>query len=365
MFGSDILEVAIGLAMVFVLGGLLCSTLNEAVLGGLLNVRAADLWEGLKRVVQDERFAERVRSHPLIACLRGGSGKALTYIPSWTFADTVLALIPSAGSKPLPSLADPAASSGTGPAVSAQGDPLVSLKAAIRARLEADPSASADAAHPGAASLEALPRSTAAALEALLLTCTDIHQARTRMEQWFNAGMDRVSGEYKRKAQVWLTLWASAVVLLANIDAIDLAEHFYRDPALRRAMVDAAPGVMQAVAPMVMTNAMMAAGQDLDASMASLTNAIHRVSLVTGQVQGLGLPIGWSATTEVTWRRILGWILSIAAFAMGAPFWFDLLNKMVNLRAGGPPPPASPPAPAQASVAAISVPVVKGSTPDH
>jgi hypothetical protein len=41
------------------------------------------------------------------------------------------------------------------------------------------------------------------------------------------------------------------------------------------------------------------------------------------------------------WRIITllpGWIVSGIAIAMGAPFWFDLLGKIVNVRNAGKPP---------------------------
>jgi hypothetical protein len=33
--------------------------------------------------------------------------------------------------------------------------------------------------------------------------------------------------------------------------------------------------------------------------------------------------------------RILGWLISIAAISLGAPFWFDTLNKFINIRSAG------------------------------
>src|SRR4029077_6545076 len=36
---------------------------------------------------------------------------------------------------------------------------------------------------------------------------------------------------------------------------------------------------------------------------------------------------------------IVGWLITIAAISMGAPFWFNLLNKVASLRSTGDPPP--------------------------
>ena len=38
---------------------------------------------------------------------------------------------------------------------------------------------------------------------------------------------------------------------------------------------------------------------------------------------------------KVSPLQVVGWLLTGAALTLGAPFWFDLLNKFVNLRGAG------------------------------
>lgn len=45
----------------------------------------------------------------------------------------------------------------------------------------------------------------------------------------------------------------------------------------------------------------------------------------------------WSAL-----KMLIGWVFSGVAIAMGAPFWFDLLSKVVNVRNTGNKPKAAP-----------------------
>ena len=49
-------------------------------------------------------------------------------------------------------------------------------------------------------------------------------------------------------------------------------------------------------------------------------------------------PIGWGEG-EGGWldwlKRIFGWLITTAAVSLGAPFWFDLLGKVANLRGAG------------------------------
>jgi hypothetical protein len=42
---------------------------------------------------------------------------------------------------------------------------------------------------------------------------------------------------------------------------------------------------------------------------------------------------------------ILGWLITAFAVSLGAPFWFDLLNKFVNIRASGKAPEEEPKSP--------------------
>jgi triacylglycerol lipase len=64
------------------------------------------------------------------------------------------------------------------------------------------------------------------------------------------------------------------------------------------------------------------------------------------ELSDMGLPIGWSSAKldfcpceRACWlagyRRFLGWLLTALAVTLGAPFWFDLLNKLVSLRSSG------------------------------
>ena len=49
------------------------------------------------------------------------------------------------------------------------------------------------------------------------------------------------------------------------------------------------------------------------------------------------LPVGDARTTAAgEWLvKILGWLVTGLAISLGAPFWFDLLNRLVDLRGAG------------------------------
>jgi len=105
------------------------------------------------------------------------------------------------------------------------------------------------------------------------------------------------------------------------------------------------------------TNANQANGGQPGASGADSSTAIppaeSRLAQAIRDTNGLGLELGWKSwpTSSGAWLlTILGLLVSTLAVSMGAPFWFDVLKRFVNLRSAGEPP--TPPAPdAQATAA--------------
>jgi hypothetical protein len=56
------------------------------------------------------------------------------------------------------------------------------------------------------------------------------------------------------------------------------------------------------------------------------------------EVSELQLPIGWGANApDNVLTSIPGWLITIAALNLGAPFWFDLLSRLARLRGSGVP----------------------------
>jgi hypothetical protein len=117
----------------------------------------------------------------------------------------------------------------------------------------------------------------------------DLARAQTSFENWFNDAMSRASGWYKRRTQIWTIMLAAAITLGLDADTIGMMRHFWADPALR-----SRPG-----------------------------------SVLGWNRAALGAD-GWD-----WFSRVLGWCLTIAAVSLGAPFWFDVLNKFMNFRGAG------------------------------
>lgn len=276
MFGSAILEVAIGLIFVYLVLGTIASHINELI-AGYFGWRAQDLAQGIRTLLADPALADKVLKHPLINGLRPDPKRDPSYIPAQIFALALFdTLVPER--KGAPDLAA-----------------LRTGAAGLSAKGPAGP-----------------------ALVGIIDAAGDVQKARTGVEDWFNAAMDRVSGVYKRRIQ-WVTLAvAFGITLIIGADSIAIATTLSQEQGVRAALTGAA----QTAAP------------------SGLEDAVNTLSQ-------FGLPLGWLVLPQTIFGwflKSLGLLITAAAVSLGAPFWFDLLNRITNTRSSGPKPRVSTPA---------------------
>jgi hypothetical protein len=142
------------------------------------------------------------------------------------------------------------------------------------------------------------------------------------LQVWFDRQMDRVTGSYKRWAKRWVIIIAIVVVCACNVDSIAIARALYASGAVRAAVVQ----------------------QATDQNFCSTPNDQARCALETRNVlEATGIPLGWSAPNlhNGAWGwplKILGLLISVGAAALGAPFWYRLLDRIGTLRNTGRPP---------------------------
>ena len=169
------------------------------------------------------------------------------------------------------------------------------------------------------------------------------------MEKWYDEAMDRGSGWYKRDAQ-FVTLYVAFIVAMAiNADTFAIGKALYSDPTMRAALVNMAQEAVKTPQP-------VESQQKAD-----------QVKRYQEEIQKLKLPLGWpggisfppkskeNVTTDDTKSgkqepaleplsmlagikdpfKILGILITTIMVSLGSTFWFDLLNKLVNLRGAG------------------------------
>jgi hypothetical protein len=178
-------------------------------------------------------------------------------------------------------------------------------------------------------------------------------RARRSIERWFDDAMDRTSGIYKRRTQWWLLVIAAFVTLLMGADTFRLYDSLATNPGLRAALVAqseqaTAPG-SDFVPPTPPVDADATGTPTADE--AADSPPAPSVGEVFDELEQTSLPFGYSdrpglngeqadAGDWFRWlvRKIPGLLVTTFAVALGAPFWFDVLNKVSNIRAAGKPP---------------------------
>jgi hypothetical protein len=155
----------------------------------------------------------------------------------------------------------------------------------------------------------------------------DAVKLQKSVEDWFNSGMDRVSGHYKFNTQRVLLIIGLVIAIAMNADTIHIIRQLSNDSTLRQTLVASATAAKAPTPPTGQPAADAAAFQQ---QITSATNAF-------AHVESIGLPLGWSAEDEPKQTSeypsmILGWLLTAFAISLGAPFWFDTLNKIMVIR---------------------------------
>jgi hypothetical protein len=148
-----------------------------------------------------------------------------------------------------------------------------------------------------------------------------VTEARKRVEGWFNDSMDRLGGAYRRRAQIAALVVGLSVAAALNVDTVAIVNTLWKDPFVRQALVVQA-GQLQA--PQAQPDEQPAPPPSVDEI---LKNA--------EQLQLLSLPIGWTPENIPSdangWAtKFVGILLSGMAGAQGAPFWFDLMRKLLS-----------------------------------
>ena len=332
MFGSDLLEVVIGIVFIYILVSIICSAVREGV-ETWLKTRSAYLEHGIRELLHDSDgtgLATSLYRHPLVYglyladydpqprptsslrwLLKKGAGLP-SYIPAKNFAVAVMDLAARGPST------DAFSSSGTSTPISLDN---------IRRNV-------ANLGNPGV---------QRALLTAVDTAEGDLKKVQANLEAWYDSGMDRVSGWYKRSTQ-WIVFWIGlAVAVTFNVNTITIADYLYQNKAEREVLVARAEAAARD------SDFVRMATRPAGDTTRRDTSDYARARLA---LDSLGLPIGWShmrvaprllgsplhplTFLQNVWLLmllpLLGWAVTGVAATLGAPFWFDVLNKVMVIR---------------------------------
>lgn len=204
-----------------------------------------------------------------------------------------------------------------------------------------------------------------------------------QVKEWFNYQMSSLSAHYKHKQRKSLLFFGFVVTFFLNVDSLHLVHELRKDPALRSQLVAKSEVYLKQYEEMQFE--LKAASSTLDdSSLQTFSKGLQSISTniksTKDEIDNLGLPIGysWSSAPFVwftasqckgdncmldkcdncecnnyagtidnyTCQRnspsftsivmyLLGVVITAFSLSMGAPFWFEILNKAVNVRRGG------------------------------
>lgn len=229
----------------------------------------------------------------------------------------------------------------------------------------------------------------------------DIDRFKALLEKWFNETMNRASGWYKRQAQLILFIIGIWVAYTFNVDTVAIYNILVKDKKAREEIVQLAINAPQKYKPIIdtlqtktkrdtayikdtirnLTDTIFIDTTYIDVTdeyLKQTQTALQKDAAEVSNILGLGKPYCDSLTyyksildtigkkdssynaiqtrydkikaeKNATWFKyspkqkgglvtLMGWLLTALAISLGAPFWFDLLNKLIQLRATGPKP---------------------------
>jgi hypothetical protein len=170
-----------------------------------------------------------------------------------------------------------------------------------------------------------------AVLKNLVDTSSDIRELQHKLEQWYNSYMDRVSGWYQANTVKTIRVIAIGVTIFFNLNMITMTREIVNNSAIRSNMAAMAEGI--AAHPDLLPGVRKSA----DSLPANYTaDQIAAIKKITSELSATSLPLGWKDhPIDFGIFTILGWLITAGCLSMGAPFWFNLLVQLVNLRRAG------------------------------
>lgn len=216
-------------------------------------------------------------------------------------------------------------------------DDATAWRHAIEETIEELPGANNDLEDHLLALLRQLPAGTADTAAAL----------KTATAKWYEEAMQRASGVYRRKTQKALFFIGCGLALVLNADALRIAHVLYENPVLRDAVANRAAQLHRDRA--------NADGSPVAA--AGDSSARQQLQTHTAELRDLakiGFPLGWAPVWSDNFvslgsdgkngkaqptlglaailAKFAGLLVCALAVCLGAPFWFDVLGRLVKLR---------------------------------
>lgn len=341
MLNLGILDLIIGLFFIYFILSVICTSLVE-IFAQWKNLRANSLNDWIKDTFNTPEggdLGNKIINHGLVDGLTK-KGRIASFIPSGIFSSSLFDII-----------YQKYASSKKGLDNNSSFDSS-SLRQAI---LESNGFIPED-----------LKRYMLQAIDECKDTDDEITCLKKKIESWYENAMDRLTGTYKKRVRYITIVVATIVTVTINADTIAITKFLKDNPQQAKMLSIAAEKVasdstLYRQAKVSLDSIQRKFNRTSDSAASSLKETLAMVAATKRQSDSLynslasvGLPIGWGTlqistctkNAKTFWGKIgcyantilsklVGWLATIAALILGAPFWFDIINKVVNIRSAG------------------------------
>ena len=313
------IDVAIGLTLIYLGVSLFVTIINEYI-AQMLNLRGRQLRAALNKLIDNDAIKQTLLKNPALEPFFTERPKKKGFYVLFDELKRLLAIFFPINR--LPSYVDP----------NILGRMLIgSLPSAGNTH---------NAASQISATIDKLPDSSLKIqLQAIVRTSgSTIENFSTAISDWLDRSLTMMSESYKRNLQIISFGVGLAIAVILNINTITLTQHLYRDKETRDATTSLAIQIAEQTNKASFEQCINLPrdkfmSDNACAPFKGLVDAIQTRNSTLGL-----LPIGWPegvlkllSATLTDW---LGWFMTALAVSLGAPFWFDLLNKVVSVRHG-------------------------------
>ncbi|MCC6724278.1 MAG: hypothetical protein IT258_07170 [Saprospiraceae bacterium] len=166
---------------------------------------------------------------------------------------------------------------------------------------------------------------------------TTVEAFKGRMQSWFDDVMGQSSGWYKRHLQFVTFFVGLGIAIILNADSFQIYSHLTTNAANRQKLSALAKSfaVDNETLPSLTTPPTAPlSGAEIKQGVKEFVNTpeFRTASNILG--------LGWSRSdfyaSPTTWLlRLLGWFITALAVSLGAPFWFDVLKKIITIQSTG------------------------------
>jgi hypothetical protein len=309
MFNSQIIDVGIGLALMYLFQSILVSGINELIVAAT-SYRGKVLKRFLNLALKDKdeknSLVDKLFSSPYIINLRK-KGKYPPEITSRNFADAVFEMINRNDFS----------------------------TAAVSEKI--------------ASNLKTLPDSNFKHI--LIIKFEEVNGNielfKHSVEDWYNDYMNKVTHWYKSKMSGFILLFSFIITVAMNVDSFRVMNELWKNAKLRESVVSMSEDITKQEYQNYLATATATDSLDI---------ALDKVSSNYQKLHMLDFPITWdyeykikngNASTiskfslweKINWsyqqftlEKILGFIITTMAVSIGAPIWFDILKKLVGMK---------------------------------